>query len=249
MTSGIDPSKAEDSASATATTDAYTAPRLFWVGMAVFLIVMVFLGFGSTYGRQLVLGQEISGHAAAETDWIIHLHAAVFVGWMAFLLVQTTLVARNQTRVHMTLGGYVGPALGLGIVVVGSLITLESARAGISKGLFTRAEAPLITMVSWYGLLSFVVLGGLGLLYRRRPEEHKRYMMFGTIMLAFAATSRMGYLLGPWSNTIGMALMIAPLLAHDLYADGPVHTATLVGTGAAVLHLVIEYVAVRLVLG
>lgn len=245
----MDGSSPQDSTTATAPSDASTAPRSFWVGMVIFLIVMVFLGFGSTYGRQLVFGRKISGHAAAETDWVIHLHAAVFVGWMAFLLVQTTLVARGRIRAHMTLGGYVGLTLGLAIVVAGSLITFESARAGISKGLFTRAEAPLITMVSWYGLLSFVLLAGLGLLYRRRPEEHKRYMMFGTIMLAFAATSRMEYLLGPWSNTIGMALMIAPLLAHDLYTDGPVHTATLVGTGAGVLHLVVEYVAVGLVLG
>ena len=35
------------------------APRYFWVGMAVFLIVIVFLGFGSTYGRQLVMGEEV----------------------------------------------------------------------------------------------------------------------------------------------------------------------------------------------
>jgi hypothetical protein len=51
-------------------------PRLFWVGMAVFLIVMVVLGFGSTYGRQLALGQDISGFGIVEADGVIHLHAA-----------------------------------------------------------------------------------------------------------------------------------------------------------------------------
>lgn len=117
----MDPSTAQDSTPATATTVTNT-PRLLWVGMTVFLIVMVVLGFGSTYGRQLVLGQEISGHAAAETDWVIHLHAAVFMGGMILLLAQTTLVACGRTRLHMTLGGYVGLALGLAVLPAASAL-------------------------------------------------------------------------------------------------------------------------------
>lgn len=233
------------SQSATVKTKTRTSkPRLFWVGMVLFLIVMVVLGFGSTYGRQLVLGQEISAHVALETDWVIHLHAAVFVGWMLFLLSQTILASRGRIQTHMTLGGYGGIVLGLAIVVVGTLVTFASAQDAVSKGIITPAEAPfgyapLILVDSWYGLLSFVLLVGLGLFYRRSAEAHKRYMIFGTIMIVFAATSRMDYLLGSWANLIGMGLMVAPLLAYDLYSDGSLHTATLVGTSVAALHLAV----------
>jgi len=218
-----------------------TAPRFFWVGMAVFLIVIVFLGFGSTYGRQLVLGKEISGAGVVETDWVIHLHAAVFVGWTALLLAQTILIARGQTQAHMRLGGYGGTALAGALIGVGVLITAVQAQAGVSKGVFTWAEVPLLTMQSWFGLLGFAVLFGLGLLYRRRPAAHKRYMTLATVMLVTAATSRMGYLLGPWENTIGFGMMVAPLLAWDLYTERHVLPATLIGTGFVAALLVVEY--------
>jgi hypothetical protein len=136
--------------------------------MAVFLIVIVVLGFGSTYGRQLVLGLEIFGNVFVETDWVIHLPAAVMVGWMALLLVQTVLVARGRTQTHMALGAYGGPALGAAILLVGGFITYTTWEVAVSEGVFTWAKVPSRTMQSWFGLLGFAVLFGLGLLYRRR---------------------------------------------------------------------------------
>lgn len=215
--------------------------RFFWAGMAVFLTLMVFLGFGSTYGRQLVLGLEVSGVGIVETDWVIHLHAAVFVGWMALLLTQVGLVARGRTRTHMALGGYGGIALGAVVLLVGGLITYEQARAGVSEGLITWAEAPTVTMISWASLLGFALLLALGLLNRTRPEVHKRYMLFATIALVFAATSRMEYLLGPWSNSIGMGLMVVPILGYDLHSEGRVRVASLVGAAVMASLLAVKF--------
>jgi len=220
-------------------TETRGSPRLFWVGMAVFLIVMVLLGFGSTYGRQLVMGTEIGADGpydggVVETDWVIHLHAAVFVGWLALLLGQAVLAARGRIQAHMALGSYGGPALGIAVVLVGSLITWMQASAAVAKGQVTWAEWPVIllgTMPSWFSLLGFVVLGGLGLRHRNRPAVHKRYMICGTILLVVAATSRMDYLLGSWANTIGIAVMVAPLFAYDLYTERRLRPATLIGTG------------------
>jgi len=214
--------------------DTRRSTRFFWGGMAVFLIILVFLGFGSTYGRQLVLGKEISGAGVVETDWAIHLHTVVFMGWMALLLVQTILAARGQTQAHMALGGYGGIALGVLVVVVGGLITYMQAQAAVAQGIVTWEEWPTLltgTMVSWLSLLCFALLLGLGLVYRSRPDAHKRYMVLGTAVLVMAAFGRMEYLLGSWSTTIGMGIVVAPLLAYDLYTEGRVHRATLIGTG------------------
>lgn len=224
---------------ATSSTDTRRSPRLFWVGMAVFLIVIVVLGFGSTYGRQIVMGTEIGvdgpyDDGLVATDWVIHLHAAVFVGWMAFLLLQTTLVARGKAQTHMTVGGYGGISLGILVLVTGGLITYVQARTAVTEDLVTWAEWPRLlegTMVSWLSLLCFVLLLGLGLSYRRRPDAHKRYMVLATAVLVMASFGRMDYLLGSWSLHVGMGLVVAPLLAYDLYAEGRVRRATLIGGG------------------
>lgn len=215
--------------------------RLFWVGMTAFLTLMVFLGFGSTYGRQLVFGLEISGAGIVATDWVIHLHATVFVGWMAFLLMQVVLIACGRTRTHMTLGGYGGSALGAAVLLGGGLIAYVQARTGVSEGMITWSEAPFFFPETWTSLLGFAVLFGLGILNRTRPEVHKRYMVFATIALVLAATSRMDYLLGPWSNSIGMGLMVAPILGYDLYTEKRVRSASLLGTGVMAALLAVEF--------
>jgi len=225
-------------------TDPRPGPRLFWVGMAVFLILIVFLGFGSTYGRQLALGLEISGKGVVETDWVIHLHAAVSVGWLALLLGQTVLAARGRMRAHMALGKYGAPALGTAVVLAGFLIVYQSVVGFVAKDVFSWAEWPTIllwTMQFWVRLLGFAVLLGLGLLRRSQPAVHKRYMICGTILLVVPATGRMHYLLGPWSNTIGIAIMLAPLFAYDLYTERRVRPATLIGTGFVVAPLIVVF--------
>lgn len=216
--------------------------RLFWVGIAAFLTLMVFLGFGSTYGRQLVLGLDISGIGVVETDWVIHVHAAVFVGWMAFLLTQVTLVARGRTRTHMTLGRYGGIAWGAAVIATGALITYVEMRAGVAEGLITWSEAPFFVPESWTGLLAFAAFLGLGLLNRTRPEVHKRYMVFATVALVLAATSRMQYLLGPWSHAIGAGLIVAPIIGFDLYTERRIRSTSLICTAVIAALVVVNYV-------
>lgn len=222
-----------------------TTLRYFFIGMAVFLIMMVILGFGSTYGYQLGMGQEISGLGVVETDWVIHTHAAVFVGWLILLFIQTVFISKGQTQNHIAVGKKIGIGLAIAVLIAGSLITYDQILTLISKGIYTTKEwvdILLITMQSWMGLLLFAGLFGLGWIYRKHPEVHKRYMIFATIMLVFATTSRMEYLLGSWDNTIGIGLMVAPIFIFDLYTRSRVHNATLIGTAGAIISLIIQYV-------
>ncbi|NBC64612.1 MAG: hypothetical protein GVY07_02960 [Bacteroidetes bacterium] len=211
-------------------------PRLRWffVGMALFLMLIVLLGFGSTYGRQLVMGLEISGHNLVKTDWAIHIHAATFLGWMTLLLTQTVFVARDETSKHITTGKTVGIGLAVAVLIAGSLITYEQIQAAVNEGLVTWADWPAILMGSggsWYMLLGFGILVGLALHYRKQPAEHKRYMIFATIILAIPATSRMEYLLGSWNNIIGICAMIVPPIAYDIFTERRLRKATVVGMG------------------
>lgn len=56
-------------------------------------------------------------------------------------------------------------------------------------------------------------------------------MLFATMVLITAATSRMDYLLGVWSAEIMAVAMVAPVFVYDLYAKRKIHPATLIGTG------------------
>lgn len=217
-------------------------PRWFFVGMAVFLMLFVILGFGSTYGLQLLTGSEISGSGIVETNWVIHTHAVVFVGWMILLLTQTSLVAKRKTRKHMAIGKTVGIGLAIAVLLAGSLIVHSRNVTAVSEGLVTWAEWPVMILANTaplMGLITFSILFGLGIYNRSKPEVHKRYMIFATITLLIAATSRMDYLLGPWSNSIGTGIMIAPMITYDYYTEQKIRQATLIGSGIVVLSLLV----------
>jgi hypothetical protein len=217
-------------------------PRWFFVGMALFLMLFVILGFGSTYGRQLVLGLEISGSGIAETDWVIHTHAVVFVGWMVLLLTQTSLVANRKTQKHMAIGKTVGIGLAIAVLLAGSLIVHSRNITAVSEGLVTWAEWPVMIIANTaplMGLITFSILFGLGIYNRSKPEVHKRYMIFATITLLIAATSRMEYLLGSWSNTIGTGIMLVPMFIYDYYREQKIRPATLIGSGIVALSLLV----------
>ena len=62
----------------------------------------------------------IAGRAPAPSAqfWLIHLHAALFTGWMILYIVQTALVMTGRTRTHLRLGPWLA-AYGFAIAAVG----------------------------------------------------------------------------------------------------------------------------------
>ncbi|MFB6097519.1 MAG: hypothetical protein ABEK84_00075 [Salinibacter sp.] len=233
----MDPSTAQDSLSTTATTDTPTTPRLFWVGMAVFLTGIVVVGFWPTYFGPLVLGQEAPPDwGFVKAAWPIHLHAAVFTGWMALLVAQTVLVAREKTQAHMQLGQYVA-TFGLTVILVGLIVTVAQIQAFVSSGngwisASTRAWNSLVPI-----LVQFPLLLGLGYVYRMRPAAHKRYMLFATIALARAAEARIATFVwsGEWIVEILILAEAGPIWVYDLYVEGRIHLATVIGTAVVLL--------------
>ena len=66
-------------------------------------------GFWPTYFGPLVAG-------AADKTPIVHLHAAVYVGWLAIFVTQTVLAATGRIAAHIKLGRF---AIGYGVLVIG----------------------------------------------------------------------------------------------------------------------------------
>ena len=153
---------------------------------------------------------------AYDRHWIFHVHGAVFLGWMALLVVQTSLAARRRTREHMALGRW-GFVVGVAVFVLGVVVSIAIIRAGYADGEIASmpralwsASAPLTDIVQ------FAILLALGWRYRRKVEFHRRYMVLATVAMLPAATARMRYLLGAWSFEMLFVMIVALLVARDL---------------------------------
>lgn len=238
----MDTSKAEDSTTGTATSNT-SSPHLFWVGMALFLTAIAAVGFWPTYFGPVFLGQDPPPEwGFVAISWPLHLHVAVFMGWMALLLTQTGLVARDETRRHMRLGSY-GVAFGGVVILVGLHITFVHMQGGVAEGTWTWAEAPIGASNSLIPMLvQFPLLLGLGYACRSSPAAHKRYMLLATALLVTAANHRIVAFVwsGAWTNELLWVAEIGPLWLYDLYAERRIHPATAVGTGIVLLYFALE---------
>lgn len=68
-------------------------PRQFYLAITLFLIAIVVWGFWPTYFGVLL-------SSGATRPWIMHLHGAIFSGWMLLLLAQVSLVSMGRVRLH-----------------------------------------------------------------------------------------------------------------------------------------------------
>jgi len=212
----------------------------FW-GMAIYLTLIVVIGFWPTYFGHLLLGLEPTQFGVVGISWKVDLHATVFMTWMLFLVTQTFWVARDNTKTHMKVGKY-GFFWGLLLVAVGLFMIYVEIEAGVAKEVPIWSKIiPLVFATSVSDILRFAILLGLGYYYRTSPAAHKRYMLFATIVIANAAASRWGILIGNWSHEIINTLMVGPIWAYDLYHDKRIHQATLIGTGMVLLFFLIRY--------
>ena len=76
--------------------------------------VVVFAGFAPTYFLQRVFGTP-------ELSPLLHVHGFLFSSWIAWSVVQTTLVAARRTDIHRRLG-VAGAALATAMMVLAVLV-------------------------------------------------------------------------------------------------------------------------------
>jgi hypothetical protein len=199
--------------------------RGFYVGLALFMVAMVVAGFWpSYYGRLL-------GGAPPRVHWVVHVHGAVFSGWMLLLVAQVVLAGRRRIDLHRALGR-VGIGYGALVFVMGSVVTFVAPAHKVASGVWTRDQAASFLILPIGDMLLFGGLFAAAVAYRRRPEIHKRLIVLATIALLFAAAGRMSgtnlaLFFGIWMTPL------AVVLAHDWWSLGRIHR-TYVG-GAAVL--------------
>ncbi len=176
----------------------------FFLWTSVACAIAVLWGFGPTYFlRAFITTRPLSV--------LVHIHGALFSCWIVFLVLQTTLVARQQTRIHRKIGVW-AIALVIAMVPVGVAVDIAFLSQSRRAALF--ADGPILTMSRVAARnagnpIIFGVLVSAGLLLRRYPDHHKRLMLLGTIALMNAPMLRIFDELG-WPITLTPLGFVAP---------------------------------------
>jgi hypothetical protein len=195
--------------------------RRFYVGMALAVLVTVFLGFSRSYFLKAYFGTP-------ELSLLLHIHGLVFTSWVLLFLAQTTLVATDRIDLHRKLG-VAGAVLAALLLIMGTTTAILRVKGGSAP---IPGVPPLSFLaVPLFDMVAFAILVVTGIALRNRPETHKRLMTLATIALTSAPIARIpGVREGGPPAFFGLTdLFIVAMLVYDLTNRRKVHPATIWG--------------------
>lgn len=214
----------------------FSAPRESDRNAFLIFLALVWVGILSGFGTDSF--NHVSRHGL-DYPLIVHLHAVVFVGWMALFTAQAALIRNRRADLHRRLG-LAGAALAATMVVLGPATALiVDARDFAARG-----DTPEFLIVEFNTTLAFAVLTGAGLLLRAVPAAHRRLMLLGLMCLSTPGFARyLNDLIAPaappgFLRTMAHVYLCTDLLilglgAYDLIARRRLHPAYLAGAAFA----------------
>jgi uncharacterized membrane protein YozB (DUF420 family) len=200
------------------------AERRFYTGMALAMLVSVFVGFS----RSFFLRSLFPGHPSP-SEPIFYFHGVVFTAWILLFVLQVSFIAKGKVHWHRKIGPY-GGALVPVMVVLGIWGALVAG--GRPEG-FNNIPIPGLQFlaVPFFDMLLFPAFVCLALLKRHDFQSHKRLMLLATLNLITAAIARWPVVetLGPLAFFGITDLFILALAVWDKRSDGRIHPVTLWG--------------------
>ena len=158
--------------------------KYFYFAMSLLVAAIVVWGFSHTINENLF-------HATLPRPFLLWIHAAAFSTWVVFFILQSTLIRTHHVRVHRSLGWF-GAALGTIMVPLGITTAIVMARFDTVRLHQPGADAFLIE--PFFDMLAFGTCLGLAVLWRKKPEYHRRLIFIATCVLLDAAFGRILYL-------------------------------------------------------
>jgi hypothetical protein len=224
---------------------ARAARSKLYVGLALMIAAVVLVGFSrSFYGTFF---------ADAAHPWIIHVHAAVYVGWLALLIAQTVLAARGEIATHRRVGKF-GIAYGALVWSLGLIVSIAMPVINVRSGRWPMEQGEQFLAIPLGDMVLFGGFFGAAIAYRGKHEIHKRLIILASVAVMFAAVGRaftnVGVLLGDPDAALGgvparLLLWYSPVLvaiAHDLVTRRRIHPVYFIGVVAmAVAFLRLPY--------
>ncbi len=190
------------------------AERWFFTGMALTMIATSLVAFLPSIVHPAERRAPLSALAVA--------HGIAFFAWLLLFLVQSRLIAIHRVAIHRRLGLASIAILAL-MIPLGYTATIAMVRRGydlsgdlslaIGNDPACQAVFPLANT------LIFTTLAIAALVYRRRPEIHRRLMLFANIELMPAPLAHpIGHT--PWLASLPAAIVMVPITAFVAAAVG-----------------------------
>lgn len=218
--------------------DRKSAERKFYSRMALFLVLVVLLGFGPSFYLRGVVPSYPRPNPTLPPA--VLLHGTVFTLWMALIVAQTQLISARKHAVHMQLG-----KLGMLFAILMVPVMYLTAVWQVARANQPPFTDPLTwTIVPLAVIVPFVVVVWNGWDKRRDIQSHKRFMLSAAIMvvmgpaigrLPIAPPTLVG---GTIQLILGLALFI-PLFVWDRKTIGHLHPATKLSFTMAALAVII----------
>lgn len=220
------------------TARAHSIDRWIFVGMAVWFILIVLVGF---VPDSMMKTAMVNAGARAPFPTILHVHAALMGSFLLLLLTQTLMVATERCALHKQVGiaaFVLVPALVIaGLVLAPTMFHQAWGGAHFGPPAVQKALAPMVPILENILLLQisagvlFAVFIGIALSARSTgPGMHKRMMFLATAVPLGAAIDRMEWLpssmpASPWATDVYILLALSPMFVWDLVRNRRVHEA------------------------
>ena len=229
---------------AVSTQQRLASERKFYTRMAIFLVLVVLLGFGPSFYLRGIVPPYPRPNPTLPPSVV--LHGVVFSIWMAIFVAQTQLIAARKHWLHMRLGiAWIAFAIFM-IGIMYSTAVWQVSRAN---------QPPFATPLEWTivplaVIPSFAFLIEEGWRRRREAQWHKRLMLGAAILVVFgpgftriplAPPTFAGFFVQLYA---GLLLLYAPLFVWDRRTNGKVHPATWTGLGACAIAAAIPMVLI-----
>ena len=198
--------------------------NLFFSGIAVIILVSVFVGFAPSYYLARFFKAPPVGNL------LVHIHGVVFTLWILLLIVQTSLVSADRTDAHRRLG-MAGFGLACLVVLLGTLVATENLANNYPSTPSRQESFRAFYAVALADMLMFSTLIYLAFRNRFNPAAHKRLILIATLAILDAAFDRWKVPVSWWDFRFTPLLCTYPLLllmmGYDWWSTGKIQRVTL----------------------
>jgi len=155
----------------------------FYFAMSLVIAVIVVAGFSRTINQNLF-------HPAIARPYLLWIHGAAFSSWVLFYIFQSALVRSHNVKLHRKLG-WIGVGLGAVIVPLGLIIAVIMSRFDAVQ---LHQPDPAFLSIPFYDMLAFGTMFTLAIVWRRKPELHRRLLFLATCALLDAPFARWDFI-------------------------------------------------------
>ncbi|HEX4285510.1 MAG TPA: hypothetical protein VHZ28_10490 [Terracidiphilus sp.] len=202
--------------------------KYFYFGASLLFAAIVVLGFSRTVNPNLL-------HATPARPVLLWIHGFAFTAWIVVYSVQSALVRVHRVPWHR-LFGWVAVALAALMIPLGITVSIIMGRF---DAVVLHLSDPTFLSVPFSDMALFGLLVSLAILWRKKPESHRRLLFLATCCLLDAPFGRFDYLFNHTLFFICLDAVILLGLARDLLVNRRIHTVYRYGFPAIVLTQVV----------